>query len=214
MTITNIILGITVLLSFYAFSNRDVMYKLIMNPYTVYRRNQYYRFITSGFIHGDHLHLIVNMFSFYFFGLGVQTIFQEGLPGTFEGFGQVKGAVYFVALYILGIIVSDVPTYFKQRENPVYNSLGASGGVSSVVFAMVMFDPLRIFKLYAIIPIPGFIFGIAYIMFSYYYGKRSNDNINHDAHLWGAVFGLVFCIVVHPPVVTNFIAQVSSWTLF
>lgn len=182
------------------------MHKLIMNPYTVYRRNQYYRFITSGFIHGDHLHLIVNMFSFYSFGLAIQYTFLKQ-------FGEVKAAIYFIALYILGIIVSDIPTYFKHRDNPAYNSLGASGGVASVVFASILFNPLNNILL-IVIPIPGFIFGIAFIMFSYFYGRRANDNINHDAHLWGALFGLVFCLVIHPPVVTQFIEKVQSWTLF
>lgn len=206
MSITSIIIGLTVFVSFYAFNKRDVMHKLIMNPYTVYRRNQYYRFITSGFIHGDHLHLIVNMFSFYSFGLAIQYTFLKQ-------FGEVKAAIYFIALYILGIIVSDIPTYFKHRDNPAYNSLGASGGVASVVFASILFNPLNNILL-IVIPIPGFIFGIAFIMFSYFYGRRANDNINHDAHLWGALFGLVFCLVIHPPVVTQFIEKVQSWTLF
>jgi membrane associated rhomboid family serine protease len=149
----------------------------------------------------------MNMFSFYFFGTGVEIIFRTQ-------FGDLEGKIYYVALYILGIIVSDVSTYFKHRSNPGYNSLGASGGVSSVIFAMILFDPLATFRLYAVIPIPGFIFGIAYIMFSYFYGRRSNDNINHDAHLWGALFGLVFCVVIYPPIIMSFLEKVSSWKLF
>lgn len=205
MSITYIIIGITVAVSFYAFSNGDIMRKLIMNPYSVERRNEYYRFITSGLIHGDHIHLIMNMISLYFFGPVIEKLFI-GLFGW-------KGNIYFVLLYLLAIVFSDVPTFFKKKNNPGYNSLGASGGVSAIIFAFIVFLPLEKIYLYFALPVPGFILGTAYILFSYYQGKRANDNINHDAHLWGALFGLIFCIVLYPPVVPHFFEQVSSWRM-
>src|SRR5690606_5736902 len=119
MIISYCIIGITVLTSLYAFNNPELTRKLIMNPYLV-RRGQYYRFITSGFIHKDHMHLIFNMISFYFFG----TVTEELFGYIFEGWSSI----YFIALYILAIIVSDIPTFFKHQNNPGYNSLGASGG--------------------------------------------------------------------------------------
>jgi membrane associated rhomboid family serine protease len=165
-------------------------------------RQQYYRFITSGFIHADHVHLFFNMFSLYFFGTTIEYIF--GI--VFES----SGTLYFIALYILGIIVSDIPSYMKHRNNPGYNALGASGGVASVIFASIIFQPLANIYIY-FIPVPGFILGIAYIFFSWYQGKKANDNVNHDAHLYGAVFGVLFCAVLYPQSLPQFIEQIKAW---
>lgn len=202
-TPTHIIIGITVAISFYAFNNQKVMQDLIMNPFTIRTRGQYYRFLTSGFIHGDHVHLIFNMISLYFFGSVMEVVF-EALFGSL-------GTVYYLALYLLGIIASDVPTYFKHRHNPAYNALGASGGVTAVIFAFIIFLPLEKIDLYFFIPVPGFILGALYIAFSIYQGRRANDNINHDAHLYGALFGLIFCMVVYPPAIGNFFEQIAGW---
>lgn len=206
MSPTNIIVAVTVVLSFMAFSNQDLLRKFIFNPYTIKNRKQYYRFITSGLIHSDHMHLIFNMISLYFFGAGVELVFSIV-------FGAL-GPFYFLALYFLGIIVSDIPTYFKNQNNPGYNALGASGGVSSVVFAFILFLPLEKINLYFFIPIPGFILGALYIFYSWYSSRKASDNVNHDAHLYGALFGLVFCIVLFPQAVPNFFEQLAGWKMF
>lgn len=206
MYITYVLIGITTLVSFYAFSSPALMSGLIMNPYYTERHRQYYRFITSGFIHKDHVHLLWNMFSFYFFGTAIERKFHEEF-GT-------SGGLYFIALYILAIIVSDIPTYFKNRNNPGYNSLGASGGVSAVIFAYIIFEPLSWICVYIALCMPGFILGALYILFSWYQGRRANDNINHDAHLYGALFGFVFCVVVAPSSIGNFFEQLRNWRLF
>lgn len=203
MPLTYILIGVTVVISFYAFNRADVKYRLMMNPYNINRKQQYYRFITSGFIHGDQMHLLFNMLSLYFFGPAVEQVFSMI-------FGSL-GPIYFVVLYLMAIVVSDVPTYWKQRNNPAYNALGASGGVSAIIFAFIIFEPLRDICLYFALCLPGFILGTAYIIFSYYQGKRSRDNINHDAHLFGALFGLVFCMVLYPSAIENFYAQISQW---
>src|SRR5690606_24637636 len=179
---------------------------LIMNPYYTERHRQYYRFITSGFIHKDHVHLLWNMFSFYFFGTAIERKFHEEF-GT-------SGGLYFIALYILAIIVSDIPTYFKNRNNPGYNSLGASGGVSAVIIAYIIFERLSWICVYIALCMPGFILGALYILFSWYQGRRANDNINHDDHLYGALFGFVFCVVVAPSSIGNFFEQLRNWKLF
>lgn len=202
MPVTYIIIGITVLISFAAYSNSNLMRQFMMNPYMISNRQQYYRFITSGFIHADHVHLFFNMFSLYFFGTTIEYIF--GII-----FGSA-GTLYFIALYVLGIIVSDIPSYMKHRNNPGYNALGASGGVASVIFASIIFQPLADIYIY-FIPIPGFILGIAYIFFSWYQGKKANDNVNHDAHLYGAVFGVVFCAVLYPQSLPQFVEQIKNW---
>ncbi len=186
-----------------AFSKESVMQNLMMNPYAIKNKQQYYRFLTSGFIHGNHFHLLVNMFSFYFFGTAMENVF-------YYLFGN-KGSYYFVALYLLAIIVSDLPTYFKQKNNAAYNSLGASGGVAAMIFAFIIFMPLQRICLYIALCIPGFIFGVAYIAYSYYQGRKSQDHINHDAHLYGSLFGLLFCIIVNPACIPNFIAQIGGW---
>jgi membrane associated rhomboid family serine protease len=206
ITVTLIIIVITVLASLYAWNNDAVFQKWILNPYTVQRRNEYHRLITSGLIHKDYMHLFFNMFALYFFGgLIEQTYIQA--------FGEL-GIVLYVGLYILGIIASDIPTYLKHRNHPHYNSLGASGGVSSVVFSSILFYPIEKICLYFVLCLPSFIFGAIYMLYSYMQAKKGGDYINHDAHLYGALFGIVFSIIIMPSVIVHFFTQVAGWRLF
>lgn len=156
MALTYWIIGITVAISWYSFDKPQVLTKLLLNPYTVLRNREYYRFITSGFVHANFSHLLWNMFSFYFFGQVVEFYFNY-LFGS-------AGPILFIALYLVAIIISDLPSYFKHKDNPQYNSLGASGGVAAVVFASILFQPIQDICLYAILCFPGFIFGIAYLL--------------------------------------------------
>lgn len=204
--VTYILIAVTVLVSMYAFNQPEVMRRFILNPYLAKTRNEYYRFLTSGFLHKDHVHLIFNMITLYFFGRIIEMVFEAI-------FGSL-GSVYFIALYLLAIIVSDIPSYFKHRHNPAYSSLGASGGVAAIVFAFILFLPLEKINLYLFIPIPGFILGGLYLIYSYYQGRRAADHINHDAHLYGALFGLIFCAILYPPSIQNFIDQLKNWRLF
>lgn len=204
-SLTIVIIVITSAVSLYAINQRDVLSKFMMNPYMVTQRGQYYRLLTSGIIHADLGHLFFNMFSLYFFGSNLEYIFNYI-------FGEL-GLVYFIALYVLGIIVSDLPTLLKHRNNPGYNSLGASGAVSSVIFACILFDPLADLLIY-FIPVKGFIFAAIYLVYSYISAKRSRDGINHDAHLYGALFGILFCIVLYPDSIRIFIEKISQWQLF
>jgi membrane associated rhomboid family serine protease len=201
--ITFIIIGITVAASFLAWKRTELFGRLMMNPYAISHKGEYFRFVTSGLIHKDHMHLLLNMFSFYFFGLAVERVF-------YEVFGAL-GGIYFVILYVIAIVVSDLPTYLKNKDNPGYNSLGASGAVSAVIFAYIIFQPLQLICLYIALCMPGFIMGSLYIIFSYYQGRKANDNINHDAHLYGALFGLVFCAVLYPQSIPQFVEQIKNW---
>lgn len=205
MYITYIIIGVTTLVSLYAFQAPAFLSAAMMNPYAVHHKQQYYRLVTSGFIHKDHMHLLWNMFSLYFFGTAIEREFNAL-------FGNA-GGLYFIALYLLAIVVSDVSTLFKHRENPGYNSLGASGGVSAVIFAFIIFEPLADICIYIALCMPGFILGALYILFSWYQGRKSNDNINHDAHLYGALFGFIFCVIVAPSSIGNFFEQIKNWRL-
>lgn len=199
MTITGIIIFLTVLTSFYAWSKPELYQKLMMNPYRVRHHNEYYRFITSGFIHGDYVHLGFNMLAFYLFGDLIE---------------QILGSAFFLALYLLGIIISDIPTYLKHRNNYHYNSLGASGGVSAIIFSFILFFPTEQICLYFILCLPSFIFGALYMIYSYYQAQRSADNINHHAHLYGAVFGIVFTVLIYPEAVRIFWEKLAGWGLF
>lgn len=205
ISLTYIIIGITVLISWVAFNKPEVADRLILNPYRVSAANEYYRFITSGFIHAHWGHLLLNMLSFYFFGSIVEIYF-----GYIWG---DAGSYYFIALYLLAIIISDVPSYFKQRHNPQYNSLGASGGVAAIIFASIIFNPLQGICLYFILCLPGFILGSGYLVYSYFAGRKKNDNINHEAHLYGALFGFLFCAVLYPDSIPRFIQQIAEWRL-
>lgn len=178
----------------------------MMNPYRIEKHHEYYRFITSGLIHANFSHLLWNMFSLYFFG----TVVEQYFSYIFKG----PGPYFLIIFYILAVIVSDLPTYFKNRHNPAYNSLGASGGVAAVIFASVIFQPVELICFYFVICIPGFILATGYLMWSYYHGRKSNDNINHDAHLYGALFGFLFCAVLHPSSIPYFIEQISEWRIF
>jgi membrane associated rhomboid family serine protease len=206
MSITIIIIIVTVIASFYAWNNPSVQQKWMMNPYDIAQRNEYWRFITSGFIHSDYTHLFFNMLTLYFFGEIVEHIY-------YAYFGEI-GNILFVALYLSGIVASDIPTYLKHRKNPHYNSLGASGGVSAVVFSGILFNPIQPLCLYFAICMPGFIFGTLYMLYSYFQAKRGGDYINHDAHLYGAFFGIGFSILIMPGVLMTFFHQVINWRMF
>ena len=206
MSITLIIIIITVIASFYAWKNPHIQHKWIFSPYIVSTNNEYQRFVTSGFIHADQMHLLFNMFTLYFFGELIESVYQHYF-GNF-------GLVLFVLLYIAGIVISDIPTFIKHKNDPHYRALGASGGVAAVVFSSIMFFPLNKIYIFGIIGIPGFILGILYIIYSFYQGKKMADNINHDAHLYGAAFGIVFSVIIDPAVIGRFFEQVMSFRLF
>jgi len=192
-------------MSWYALSNPSVLHRWMLNPNAIRNQNQYFRFITSGFIHSNWMHLLFNMFTFYFFGGKVEAIFNYI-------FGS-NGSLIFVVFYLAAIVISDLPTFFKHSKNPYYNSLGASGGVSAVLFCSILYDPISLIYVY-FIPVPGFLLGILYIIYSIRAGKRMGDNINHDAHLYGALFGIAFAIIASPSVVPAFFQQLLNFRLF
>ena len=206
MSLTLIIILVTIAISYYAWQNPSTLENLVLNPYKVSKNGQYYRFITSGFVHADFMHLLFNMLTLWFIGEGIERLFGMLFGGN--------GRIYFGALYLLGIIVSDIPTFLKHRNSSGYNSLGASGGVAAVLFAAVLYAPLLEICLYFLLCIPGFIFGILFIGYSYYESRRGSGFVNHDAHMYGAIFGLLFMAAVYPAAVPGFFEQISGWRLF
>lgn len=191
MSITLIIVLLTCVASIGAFNKSKIMDDMIFYPPAIKYHKQYYRFISNGFIHADYPHLIFNMIALYSFGqsLELQVYSYECYLGSL-------GKLFFVLLYVLGLIVSSIPDYIKHKDDEYYRSLGASGAVSAVVFASIVLIPKSSigFPLLPSVKIPGYIFGIVYLIITAYLDKKGKGRINHSAHLWGAIFGIVFTL--------------------
>lgn len=205
MTILLII--ITSAISILAFNSREIFDKLQLNPYSVYHKKQWYRVISHGFLHADWAHLFVNMFVLFFFGRSVENEFERLAIN-----GIIKSPVFsFVLLYFASMIFATVTSIAKQKDNIWYNSVGASGAVSAILFTHIFFQPLAKLYFYAVIPIPGIIFGVLYLGYSHYMSRRGNDNINHDAHFIGAVFGFLFPLLLEPKLINVFLGQLFNF---
>ncbi|WP_026955367.1 rhomboid family intramembrane serine protease [Algoriphagus vanfongensis] len=207
LSITVILIILTVISSFYGFNNLSFIERWMFIPYKIKNRKQWDRFILSGFIHKDYIHLLFNMFTFYFFGRVVEQflLFQ---------YGTVAGGVVFVLFYLLGIIIADIPTYLKHQNDSYYRALGASGGTAAAVFASIIILPLADICLFGILCLPGFILGALFLIYSYVKGKQDSDGINHDAHLYGALFGIIFILVISPGSALDFVDQIKNWRIF
>ncbi len=197
LSITIIIIIITCVISFIAFSNQELMNKLIFYPPAITEQKQWYRFFSNGLIHADFGHLAFNMFSFYLFGGLVEGAFNQI-------FGN-SGTLLYIILYVSALAVCLIPTYISNKANHYYRSLGASGAVSAVVFAGIFIYPEQQIGFFIIPPIiPGFIFGPLYLILTAYLAKRGGSGINHSAHLWGALYGIAFLIVMSLALHTGF----------
>lgn len=195
---TLIIIAVTCILSFIAFSNQRLTQQLIFWTPAI-KQGQIYRFITHGFIHADTKHLLFNMFTLFFFGSAMESLYQHYL-----------GQWGFIAFYLLAIVVAIVPSYLSHINNPNYASLGASGAVSAVLFAYILVAPWNMLYFFGVVPIPAIVFAIAYTAYSLYAQKRGKDNINHSAHLWGAAFGVLATIALNPALAANFVNKVFN----
>ena len=194
--VASLIFAITILTSILAFSNDTLYSNMILHPYSVSRGQRIYTVITSGLIHNDWMHLFFNMLSYSFFAFDLE---------------KVLGHWQFGLLYVLSLILSDLPTIYKHRNNDWYHSLGASGAVSAVIFSAIIFNPFNQMELVLLpIPMPAIVFGVLYLVYCSYASKYARDNINHDAHLFGALSGLLITIVLNPHLVNSFVMQVSE----
>lgn len=206
MPLIYIIIGVTVLMSLAAFQSPELMDRWIMQPYAVRHGRQYYRFITSGFIHANWPHLFINMYVLYSFGQVVYYFYDD----LFES----KAILYFALLYLGGIVFSDLPTYAKHQNDSWYKSLGASGGVSSLVFASILLSPTSgIGFMFLPVNIPAYIFGALYLAYSHYMSEKGGDNINHSAHFTGALFGIAFTLLLRPTLAAEFIDKIRAHAL-
>lgn len=167
----------------------QVVERSLFRPYWFLRRRQYETIVTSGFVHADLPHLIFNMVTFYFFAFPLE---------------RHIGPTRFGVLYLLALVVSDLGTWRKHRNEPEYASLGASGAISAVLFASIVYFPWQKLIIFPIpLPIPAPLFAVAYVAYSWYSARGARGRINHDAHLGGALFGLLFVLLTDPAAFGN-----------
>jgi membrane associated rhomboid family serine protease len=201
--ITLSIIAVTVLISVLSFSNRELYRRLMFNAYDIKHFKNGYRFLSYALVHADWVHLLINMMVLYSFGQAVEAYY-----GIIFG---TKGVLYFILLYVGGVVLSTTPAYGKHKDDYSYSAVGASGAVSAVVFASIVFDPLNRIYLFLIpIGIPSILFGVLYLAYSWYMSKKNVDNIGHDVHFWGAVFGFLFTFALKPSLIVIFLSRLSG----
>jgi len=198
-----IIIAITVITSILAWNQQELFSKLKFNPYLTKERKEYWRLISYGLIHADWIHLLVNMFVLYSFGNLVTQYFDLLFPG--------KSVFYYLILYVGGLLIASAPGFGRHKNNPYYNAVGASGAVSAVLFSSIVFNPMsKIYLFFVPIGIPAVVFGILYLVYSAYMDKKGKDNVGHDAHFWGGVFGFVITIALKPELFLHFFNEILS----
>lgn len=197
ITITYLLIGITILTSLAGFQNNDLLNRMLFYPAEMKSRNEWWRIISHGFIHAHFQHLIFNMLTLFWplCRIHVSNYFWQQARLSFILSGPS--------------IFSSVPSYFKHKDNFYYRALGASGAISAVLFTTILFNPWQILYLNFFIPIPAILFAIGYVAYSSYMGKKGTDNVGHEAHLWGAVFGLVCPVILKPGIFLYFINQLT-----
>jgi membrane associated rhomboid family serine protease len=203
MTANLLIIALTVAVSLWGLSDPRVIHALILWPPAVKKKGEVYRLASYGIVHADVPHLLFNMITLYFFGQAIEAVYLRAL-------GQL-GYVWF---YVMALLVSILPTYLRHRDDPNYRSLGASGAVSAVLFAFILFRPLDSIYLFFIpIPIPAIVFAVLYVAYETWSQMQAKDNVNHSAHLWGAAFGVVFTLLMVPGAGHAFVRQLGQVSL-
>jgi len=201
---TFLIIGLTAIISYIAFGNPNLKSKFLFHPFSVKRNGEFFRFISHGFLHADLSHLLFNMFTLFFFGPFVESYLNKV-------FDQPTGSVIYLVFYIVSIAAASTISYFRHKDNSYYRSLGASGAVSAILFASILIDPLsKIYIFFIPIGIPAYIFGPLYLLYTIYMDKRQIDNVGHDAHFMGAIFGLAAIVLLVPDTFGNFIEQILN----
>lgn len=191
------LIAITVIVSIAAFNSSTLKARLIFWPPAM-QKGQYDRFITHGFVHADAAHLLFNMITLFFFGNVIESFYRQ----YFYDLG-------FVLFYLGGLIFAILPSYLKHKNDLHWASLGASGAVSAVLFAYILFSPWHLIFVF-FIPVPAIIFALLYVGYSLWAGQRNGDNINHSAHLWGAAYGVIMTILIQPKVLPHFLNQLMQ----
>lgn len=194
--VASIVLLGTIAISLWAlYKDESLIERLILHPYGMIRKKEYYRIISHAFIHADLWHLLFNMFSFYSFAFVLESYL---------------GSTKFFLVYFGSILASVYTCILNNKLNPMYRSLGASGGVSGVIFSFILFQPMaKIGIMFIPVGVPAFVFGFLYLAYSYYSANNQYDNINHEAHFYGAVAGMAITAVFVPEIIPHFIESIS-----
>jgi membrane associated rhomboid family serine protease len=198
---TLILIALTSIFSIVAFSHHGLIYKYQFNPYQILKRKQYSRLLLHAFLHANWTHLIINMLVLYSFGTALEHNFQQA-------FGA-RWIPYYLFLYIGSILISPLYALIRHKNDYLYNAVGASGAVSAVVFANIFFDPWNLIYFFGLVPVPGIVFGAIYLIYSWIMSKKGQDNIAHDTHFFGALFGFVVPIILNPDLLSYFIRQLT-----
>ncbi|MBK8699965.1 MAG: rhomboid family intramembrane serine protease [Saprospiraceae bacterium] len=203
VSITILLVVATSLISWLALNNRSLFNRLAHYPVAECEHNEKYRWLTGGFVHADFFHLFINMYVMYEFGRMVEMYFMEV-------HGGLAGRVIFMVFYLFMVVLANMPTYAKHKHNPAYRAVGASGATSAIVFSFIVFEPTAMLGLFFIVPIPAVIFGILYLVYSSWASNKMGDNIDHDAHFFGAVAGFLFTIAMKPSLFAVFFHKIMS----
>jgi len=192
-----VIITITCVVSFLAFGKGPLLERLILWPPAISRQHQYYRLVSYGLVHASPAHLLFNMITLFFFGQIME-----------QFYALQAGAIGFAAFYVGGLVVSILPTYFSNRDNPRYRSLGASGAVSAVLFAFILLRPWATIYVW-FVPVPAIVYAVLYVAYSIYMDRSERDNVNHSAHLWGGAYGIAVTLLVEPRLFSQFLSNLS-----
>lgn len=196
--ITLALIAITVLVSWQAWQRPRLLDRLMLWPPAIDRQRQYDRLVTHGFIHADWQHLLFNMITLFFFGR-----FAEQLVT------QMIGPVGFVLFYLSAIVIAILPSYLRHRHDARYRSLGASGAVSAVLFAFILFNPWGLIFVF-FLPVPAILYGVFYVGYSFWMDRQGTDNVNHSAHLSGAIYGVLFMLLMEPRIAGHFLSALMN----
>jgi len=186
MNMTVLLILVTVVASWMAFERPALMARLVFWPAAIRRSHQYDRFVTHGFVHADLQHLLFNMITLYFFGRLVETVFQPYI-----------GGLGFVLFYLSAVVMAILPSWLRHRRDPSYRSLGASGAVTAVLFAFILMAPWTLIYVF-FLPIPAVLYAVLFVGYSIWSDLRDRDRVNHQAHLWGAAYGVLFALTLEP----------------
>lgn len=204
MSATLIIIIATSLVSILCFTGTLPFDSLKFSAWDVWHRKRWYQMLSYGLVHGGWGHLLFNMLTLYFFGDVVEKYFQAA-------FGPGTGIILYLLLYVSAIAVSTIGDLVKYKDEPHYSAVGASGAVSAILFASILFEPkMGIYMYFIPISIPGYIFAPLYLLYCWWAAKRNMDNIGHSAHFWGAVYGLVFPLICNPQIFHHFLSQLQA----